>query len=62
MYEVKNSESQESKLEALLNKKLAQLGVEKPSKVSTVQASNFSSEIFGGTNHDASYSENMLHL
>ena len=55
MYEVKNSESLESKLEALLDKKLAQLDVEKPSKVLNIQASNFSCEIFGGTNHDTSY-------
>ena len=33
MYEMENSESLESKLEALLDKKLAQLGIDKPSKV-----------------------------
>ena len=39
----------------MLDKKLAQLGVEKPSKVSTIQASNFSCEICGETNHNTSY-------
>ena len=55
MYEIKTSECLESKPEALLDKKLAHLIVEKPSKVSTIQASNFSCEICGGTNQDTSY-------